>query len=294
MITTLLLALFIVVGIIYWALNREKLPKLSPPTECHLGEGFVSVIVPAYNEGDGIKLTLSTISQHAQEKSRMEIIVVDGGCRDNTMDAVASMKLDIQVSTTTSVGGRGPALNAGASIAKGDLFLFVHADTVVPPSFDAILRTAFLDPKVLMTTFSFGINRALLKGKEPMLMSLMETLANYRTRVFHMPYGDQAFCFTAHKFRAIGGFPDFVMMEDFEVVRRLWREERAGGGEIRVFDEAALCAPRRWEEPGKGPFATFCRNWCYLFMYTKLGVTPMQIFRMYYGWNPETTSGKSN
>ena len=48
------------------ALNREKLPKLSPPTECHLGEGFVSVIVPAYNEGDGIKLTLSTISQHAQ------------------------------------------------------------------------------------------------------------------------------------------------------------------------------------------------------------------------------------
>ena len=45
---------------------REKLPRLSPPTECHLGEGFVSVVVPAYNEGDGIKLTLSTIDEQAK------------------------------------------------------------------------------------------------------------------------------------------------------------------------------------------------------------------------------------
>lgn len=94
-------------------------------------------------------------------------------------------------STTTSEGGRGPAMNAGARLAKGDLFLFVHADTIVPPAFDVTLREAFQDPKVLMTTFEFGINRALLRGKEPFLMGLMETVTNYRTRSIHLPYGDQ-------------------------------------------------------------------------------------------------------
>ncbi|CAN0060010.1 unnamed protein product, partial [Hapterophycus canaliculatus] len=60
-----------------------------------------------------------------------------------------------QRSTTTSVGGRGPALNAGARIARGDLLLFVHADTIVPPAFDVTLRNAFQDPEILMSTFLF-------------------------------------------------------------------------------------------------------------------------------------------
>lgn len=94
-------------------------------------------------------------------------------------------------STTTSVGGRGPALNAGARIATGDLLLFVHADTIVPPAFDVALRKAFQDPSILMSTFLFGINRALLRGKEPFGMAVMERVTNYRTRSIHLPYGDQ-------------------------------------------------------------------------------------------------------
>lgn len=82
-------------------------------------------------------------------------------------------------------------MNAGARVAKGDLFLFVHADTVVPPAFDVALRTAFQDPQVLMTTFSFGVNRALLRGKEPFGLATMERVTNYRTRSIHLPYGDQ-------------------------------------------------------------------------------------------------------
>lgn len=83
-------------------------------------------------------------------------------------------------------------MNAGARVAKGDLLLFVHADTIVPPAFDVTLRNAFRDPTVLMTTFSFGINRALLRGKEPFGMAIMERVTNYRTRSIHLPYGDQA------------------------------------------------------------------------------------------------------
>eukprot|EP00904_Undaria_pinnatifida_P008632 jgi/Undpi1/489/HiC_scaffold_10.g03955.m1 len=239
MLATLLAGLFVVASLAYWALKREKeqAVELTPPTECHVGKGLVSVVVPAYNEGDGIKLTLTTIDELAQDKSRVEIVVVDAGCKDNTMAAVASLKLDVKISTTNSVGGRGPAMNAGARVAQGDLFLFVHADTIVPPAFDEVLRNAFLDPTVLMTTFSFGINRALLRGKEPFGMAVMERITNYRTR--------SAFCFTAHKFRDMGGFPDIVMMEDFEVVRRLRKEEQAGGGRICILEQAALCAPRR-------------------------------------------------
>ncbi|CAN0424487.1 unnamed protein product, partial [Ectocarpus sp. 13 AM-2016] len=76
--------------------RAEAGPRLVPNAECHVGEGFVSVVVPAYNEGDGVKLTLATIDELAQDKSLVEIIVVDAGCKDNTMDAVASMKLDVK------------------------------------------------------------------------------------------------------------------------------------------------------------------------------------------------------
>lgn len=95
-------------------------------------------------------------------------------------------------------------MNAGARVAQGDLFLFVHADTIVPPAFDEVLRNAFLDPTVLMTTFSFGINRALLRGKEPFGMAVMERITNYRTRSVHLPYGDQAS--TAPQISPILGF----------------------------------------------------------------------------------------
>lgn len=82
-------------------------------------------------------------------------------------------------------------MNEGASAARGDLFLFLHADTVVPPAFDVALREAFKDPEVLMTAFQFGVNRALLRGKEPFALGLMERVTNVRTRRLHLPYGDQ-------------------------------------------------------------------------------------------------------
>lgn len=82
-------------------------------------------------------------------------------------------------------------MNAGACVAQGDLYLFVHADTVVPPAFDVALRNAFQDPGVLMTTFRFGVNRALLRGKEPFGLATMERVTNYRTESIHLPYGDQ-------------------------------------------------------------------------------------------------------
>ncbi|CAM9971970.1 unnamed protein product, partial [Choristocarpus tenellus] len=165
--------------------SKDDSPRLTPPTESHLGAGMVTVVIPAYNEGDGIKLTLSTVDEMAEDKKRIEVIVVDGGCKDHTMEAVASMKIKIPISTTTSTGGRGPALNAGARLASGDLLLFLHADTVLPRGFDTILREAFSEPQVLMTSFRFGVNRALLQDKEPFALGLMEGVTNYRTRKLH-------------------------------------------------------------------------------------------------------------
>ncbi|CAM9428478.1 unnamed protein product [Discosporangium mesarthrocarpum] len=206
------------------------------------------------------------------------------------MELVASLKLKVPMRTTTSVGGRGPAMNAGAKVAKGDLLLFVHADTVVPPRFDAVLREAFLDPVVLMTAFQFGVNRALLKGKAPVCLGLMERVTNYRTEKLHLPYGDQAFCLTAHKFKEAGGFPDFPIMEDFELVRKLRREELAGGGEIRILPQTAMCSPRRWEKRGNNVFKNFARNWVFVFLYSKCSFSPSTIFYLYYGMSVQSSA----
>lgn len=62
---------------------------------------------------------------------------------------------------------------------------------------------------------------------------------------------------------------------------------RNGGAIIVGNNKIIEKSPHRWEQPGNGPFVNFCRNWYFLFVYTRLGVTPEQIFRMYYGRNPD-------
>lgn len=92
---------------------------------------------------------------------------------------------------TKATGGRGPALNQGASLADGDILLFLHADTLVPPGWDNVLRHSLANPSVLATAFKFEINRTQVTGKKPVGLTFLEIATNFRANRFMLPFGEQ-------------------------------------------------------------------------------------------------------
>lgn len=200
----------------------------------------------------------------------MEVIVVDGGSHDGTVQIAQSLGVKVLSAPT----GRACQMNVGAKAATGDILLFLHADTLLPPRFDAMVRTAiFLTSKgnvlgiPVAGAFELQIDASLPS------LRLVESGVNWRSRWLQMPYGDQAIFLKPEVFHAIGGFSKMPMMEDFELMRRLRRL-----GRIVIIPVPVLTSGRRWLR--LGVFKTTVINQLAIIAYL-LGVPPGQIVRWY-------------
>jgi rSAM/selenodomain-associated transferase 2/rSAM/selenodomain-associated transferase 1 len=193
----------------------------------------VSVVIPALNEADQLERTLSALSP-SQE---IEVIVVDGGSHDTTL-AIARTA---GVRALTSRPPRSVQMNVGAAAAGGEILLFLHADTRLPMKFQEPVRRTLASPEVAAGAFRLRIDA------DGWGLRIIEQAANWRSRFLQMPYGDQALFLRKDTFWALGGFPSFPIMEDFEFVRRLKRK-----GRIAMVSDSVLTSPRRWLRVGVG------------------------------------------
>lgn len=197
----------------------------------------ISIILPVLNEAATIEETLRRL----RDISDIEAIVVDGGSRDETV-AIAKRcgkRFGLSCKVISAAAGRARQMNAGAVVATGDILLFLHADTHLPPKFDTLVRQALQHPDTIAGAFELRID-ANLRG-----LRLIETMVNLRSRVFSMPYGDQAIFLKASTFHALGGFPDLPIMEDFELIIRLKRQ-----GRIAILPAPVFTSGRRWQKLG--------------------------------------------
>lgn len=168
----------------------------------------ISIIIPALNEESNIKACIES----AQRFNPLEIIVVDGGSTDRTTEiAINAGAIVIQ-----SPKGRGVQMNRGASQARGDILLFLHADSRLPLIQDNEVLKKF--PK----DYVGGFFR--LKFDDNSLATrLVELFANIRSRLFSLPYGDQAIFIRKDIFEKIGGFRECPFLEDIDMSIRLKR-----------------------------------------------------------------------
>lgn len=199
----------------------------------------ISIIIPVLNEAATIQETLTRL----QNVPNVEVIVVDGGSRDDTVALAKQCSQRVAPSSEFKVisgaAGRARQMNAGAAIATGDIVLFLHADTHLPPEFDILVRQALQNPGTIAGAFELRIDSR-LRG-----VRLIEKMVNVRSRFFSMPYGDQAIFLKATTFHDIGGFPDLPIMEDFELMLRLKRQ-----GRIEIVPASVLTSGRRWQKLG--------------------------------------------
>lgn len=207
---------------------------------------LLSIIIPALNEAPGLAPTLKA----AAAGDHVEIIVVDGGSDDDTVE-IARCHGAV---TLSSPRGRAVQMNRGAAAATGDILLFLHADTLLPPGFEKQVRALLACEDVVAGAFRLRIDAPSLAFR------LIERLADWRSRWLHLPYGDQALFASAAVFHKVGGFAELPVMEDFALVRRLRRE-----GRIVVAPSSVSTSARRWQ--AEGIWSTTWRNQGYVAAY---------------------------
>ena len=215
----------------------------------------ISIIIPVLNEADSLPGILSI------QATNLEIIVVDGGSQDSTVDIAKSSGVKVLQSTP----GRAVQMNAGAAIAAGEILLFLHADTRLPNGFDRRVRETLFHS--IAGAFQLKID-ATLPG-----LRWIEWGVNVRSRYFQLPYGDQAIFLKTETFHEIGGFPNLPIMEDFEFVRSLKQL-----GKIAIVPDSVLTSGRRWEK--MGVFRTTIVNQIVILAYL-IGVSPERIRQWY-------------
>jgi len=223
----------------------------------------ISIVIPVLNEANSLPKILSI------RATDIEIIIVDGGSQDETIEIAKSSGVKVLQSNP----GRAIQMNAGAAIASGEILLFLHADTRLPLGFDRMIRETLSNALpsahvgVCAGAFQLKID-ATLPG-----VRWVEWGVNLRSRYFQLPYGDQAIFLYSKTFHAIGGFPNLPIMEDFEFVRILQQK-----GKIAIVPHAVLTSGRRWQK--LGVFRTTIVNQIVILAYL-LGVSPHRIHQWY-------------
>jgi rSAM/selenodomain-associated transferase 2 len=193
----------------------------------------ISIIMPVLDEANDIVAALQALARYRRRGA--ELIVVDGGSRDAT-PALARPLADRILSAPR---GRAAQMNAGARVARGDVLIFLHADTRLPPDADRLVCEG-----VSRSGRGWGRFDVRIEGRHPFLAAIA-ALMNLRSRLSGIATGDQVIFVRRNTFDAIGGYPDLALMEDIALCARLRRRSRPLCLSARV-----VTSGRRWEKHG--------------------------------------------
>ncbi|MDY0213580.1 MAG: TIGR04283 family arsenosugar biosynthesis glycosyltransferase [Desulfuromonadaceae bacterium] len=238
----------------------------TPPTS---GNTLISVIIPTLNEASTIATTLEIVLERCSVPQLCEIILVDGGSSDTTLSIVQSyasrlkqhgMELDF----LTGVRGRASQMNLGAKHAHGEILLFLHADTRLPPAFDLDIRAALAMKPQGLGAFS------LTTDTQTLPLRCICWCANLRARLLALPYGDQTLFMWRNFFMQIKMFPPLEIMEDFALVRQV----KCNGGTTHILPAAVVTSARRWHKRGY-LFTTLCNQIMILGYYLRIPTTTL-------------------
>ena len=221
----------------------------------------LSAVIPALNESAGIQAALQALAPLVARGA--QIIVADGGSTDGT--ATRAVAAGAQV--VDAPRGRALQMNAGAQQASGDILLFLHADTRLPPDADRLIEQALANCPQVWGRFDVRIEG------QPRMLRVIAGFMNRRSRWTGIATGDQALFMTRSAFDAVGGFPAQPLMEDIEMSARLLNLSRPVCLRARV-----VTSGRRWES--RGVWRTVLLMWRLRLDYWR-GVAPEHLAELY-------------
>jgi rSAM/selenodomain-associated transferase 2 len=237
-----------------------KMNKASSSIEWQMESRSISVIIPALNEAEHIGACIES----AKKLNPVEIIVADGGSSDRTREVAE----DVGALVIQSPKGRGIQMNRGASVAKGKVLLFLHADTRIP------------DMKKLFASSSFnGYAGGFFKLKfddDSLSTKLVEMFANVRARLLSLPYGDQAIFIKKDVFEKVGGFKEYPFLEDIDMAIRVRKF-----GKLKYVPLRVVASSRRLKKCYPlSPVFVSLRNVLIVLLFL-FGLSPSRLVKLY-------------
>jgi rSAM/selenodomain-associated transferase 2 len=222
-----------------------------------------SIIVPVLHEGERINELIEHLKRLDSEKN-VEMIIVDGALERDTLRAIHSNDA-IKIS---SEKGRAKQMNAGASVAHGEILIFLHADTELPAHALRKINSFMERKKYVGGAFDLGIK------SDKFIFKVIGNLASIRSRLNRIPFGDQSIFIRREYFNQIRGYKEIPSMEDMELMRRIKRS----GDKIGIFYDRVMTSPRRWEK--EGVVCCTLRDWTLQVLYF-LGISPDKLAKFY-------------
>ncbi|MFZ1518691.1 MAG: TIGR04282 family arsenosugar biosynthesis glycosyltransferase [Ignavibacteriaceae bacterium] len=189
-----------------------------------------SIIIPTLNEFYFLNKNLEHIKSLGFDA---EIIVSDGGSTDGTIEICNRNNLKL----VKSISGRGAQLNAGASVATGDILIFLHADTFLPKNTVKLLKDFFSDNKKIICRFKLGFDY------NHKFLDLYTKYSTYDTQFTR--FGDSAIIIRKSFFEELNGFDSRETFEDVDFFNRASRSTK-----IFVLDSIVNSSARRFIKDG--------------------------------------------
>ena len=200
---------------------------------------MVSVIIPVYNE----ELTLQKNLPSLLDNSDIEIIVVDGGSGDGTLESARRFPVKVEQCSKN----RAIQMNKGAEVSSGDMLLFLHADCLFDKDGLELVKS-LAKSKYVGGCFSQRIDSSKI------IYRVIEASGNLRAKISKIFYGDQAVFIRRDVFFELGGFDGVSMFEDVLFSKKMMR-----AGISKVLNARVYTSPRRWEK--NGILKTTLINW---------------------------------
>ena len=191
----------------------------------------ISIVIPTFNEEENIEQIISYLLS-VKQKENIEIIVADGSSTDNTIELAGKMGV---ITTVSPVKGRAGQMNHGVSLAKGDVFYFIHADSRPPLTYFTDIGTA------LTKGFNCGCYRSQFDSNN----FLLKINAFFtRLNVLFCRGGDQTIFVTKELFEKVGPYKDeMLIMEDYDFLSRIRKL-----GKFKLFNKATVFSARKYDE----------------------------------------------
>ena len=238
--------------------NLSQMPKFNP---------LISVIIPCLNEAENICACIQS-AEGSYPSDQVEIIVVDGESTDETLSLIPE-----HITVFQTQPNRARQMNMGAKEAKGDIFVFCHADTQLPKGWREKMIASLEDTYVVGGAFQSRLEPDVGSLK---WMNLIKLPKNWR-----FMYGDQGMFVRRTIFEAIGGFPEVILMEDVELARGMAEKGKVTRVDLRVITDS-----RRMVE--KGVLNQIIGNAWRMIRYLYFQATPEEIASTYRSSREET------
>ena len=239
---------------------------------------IISVIIPTLNEVNSIYDTLANIVKQAETSNNIEILVVDGGSNDNTLERVEEFTNDypnisIQSCTISSLG-RAFQMNVGLRHSSGKYLVFCHADTLLPSEWDHKLISILSHKNIKLAYFDLQFN------SDHLALKWVAWTVNYIRR---SPYGDQVFCVRRDYFKEIGGFDYLSLLEDVTLFENKINYKQCQNISHAIITNARKYSNKNGEYTCLSIFKNVGKNWLIMAGKKILKLPACQLRKIHHG-----------